>query len=209
MHISRLRTLTFASVSIALLLLAVPRPAAAQSSKAKDDADMKAVASYRLTTAGLERMTRVSRAVANEIRNDPEFREAIETDKQIDALEAKDDLSEAEQQQLEALRAKQDAFEKAHDTDDSENDAQTLDDMAAQIQKFPPLARALKSEGVSAKEYATFSLALFQAAFAAGAQKSGMLKELPAGINAENVKFVQEHEAEIKKLQEEMQSLGK
>ena len=44
-----------------------------------------------------------------------------------------------------------------------------------------------------------------------GAREQGrtdMLKELPKDVSAENVKFVEEHEAELAALQKEFQSLG-
>ena len=51
-------------------------------------------------------------------------------------------------------------------------------------------------------------MALVQASIAAGFKKSGMLKELPAGVNPENVKFVEEHEAELRAMQEKLNKLG-
>jgi hypothetical protein len=47
------------------------------------------------------------------------------------------------------------------------------------------------------------------ASFAAGMQKAGMLKELPKEVNAENVKVILEHEAELQKLQEELKGSDK
>ncbi|HWK09399.1 MAG TPA: hypothetical protein VNR64_05075, partial [Vicinamibacterales bacterium] len=78
----------------------------------------------------------------------------------------------------------------------------TIDEMAAKIKTFPPLANALSKEGVAPREYAVFTLAVLQAGMAAGMQKAGMLKQLPPGVNSENVKFILDHEAEFKKLQE-------
>jgi len=39
-------------------------------------------------------------------------------------------------------------------------------------------------------------------------KKSGALKTLPPGVNAENVQFVLDHEAEIQRLQQSWASLG-
>jgi hypothetical protein len=59
------------------------------------------------------------------------------------------------------------------------------------------------------REYAKFWLAFIQAAFAHGFKKSGMLKELPPDVNPENVRFIDEHAAEIEAMQKEFQALGR
>jgi len=51
-------------------------------------------------------------------------------------------------------------------------------------------------------------ISMLQSAIAAGMKKAGMLKDLPPGVSAENVKFVEEHEAELKALQKEFQALA-
>jgi hypothetical protein len=43
----------------------------------------------------------------------------------------------------------------------------------------------------------------------AGFKKSGHLKELPPAVNAENVAFFEQHEAELMKKLEAVQALGK
>jgi hypothetical protein len=73
--------------------------------------------------------------------------------------------------------------------------------MAAGIQKEPRLAGALRREGLTPREFSKFMLAMLQAGFAAGMQKAGLLKTTPEGTNAANIKWVIEHEADLKKMQ--------
>ena len=80
--------------------------------------------------------------------------------------------------------------------------------MEAGIKKLPPLANALQKNGISPHEYATFTMALLQAEMAAGLKKSGQLKSLPPGVNADNVQFVLDHDAEIQRIQQSWATLG-
>jgi hypothetical protein len=73
--------------------------------------------------------------------------------------------------------------------------------MAAKIQKYPAMASALQREGLSARDFAKFTMAMLQAGMAAGLQKAGMLKGTPEGTNPANIKWVLEHEAELTKMQ--------
>lgn len=205
---SRFRSLYVCLFSVAALGLCAAAPAFAQAKL--QDADQKAIASYRLTMENVNRMASVNRALVNELKNDPRYKQMMDLQAQIKPLEDKEDsLSEADQAKLEDLRAKADQLEEQNGADDVFGDAKSIDDMAAKAEQFPPLAKALRTAGVSGREYATFMMAMIQASFAAGMQKAGMLKQLPAGVSAENVKFVLEHEAELKKMQEELQALGK
>ena len=61
----------------------------------------------------------------------------------------------------------------------------------------PALAGALFAADISAREYAAFAIALFGARLAHGFVKSGAMRRVPAGIAAENVAFVEAHQAEI------------
>jgi hypothetical protein len=185
-------------------LTAVPALARAQSTS-----DDKELASYRLTTAGLEKVGRVYRAMAAELQKDPKYQERAKIEARIDALEAKDSLTDAEQKQLDDLNERSEKLNDDQSGDNDLGDAKTIDDMAARIKAIAPLSAALSKEGMSPHEYAVFSLALMQAGMAAGMQKSGLLKQLPAGVNAENVKFVLDHEAEIQKLQQSVSGSDK
>ncbi|MGH9310488.1 MAG: hypothetical protein ACRD1U_14010 [Vicinamibacterales bacterium] len=173
-----------------------------------EDADAKEIAAYRLTTAALTKVVNVNRAMVIQMQQDPKLQEALKIGKAIDALEAKDELTEAEQKQLDALRERQDQLEDSADNPLG-GDTKSLSEMEARIQKYPPLMQALQKEGMSPRDYAKFWLAFIQAAFVQGFKKSGMLKEIPAEVNPENVKFIEEHAAEIEAMQKEFAALGK
>jgi hypothetical protein len=70
------------------------------------------------------------------------------------------------------------------------------------------MANGLKAAGMAPREYATFMMAMLQASMVAGFKKSGMLKEIPKDVSAENVKFIEEHQKELEALQKEFQGLG-
>lgn len=50
---------------------------------------------------------------------------------------------------------------------------------------------------------------MIQSGMIAGMRKAGLVKEIPKDVSAENVRFVEEHEAELKALQEAWEQLGK
>jgi hypothetical protein len=52
-------------------------------------------------------------------------------------------------------------------------------------------------------------LAVLQAGLTAGLQKSGVLKDIPPGTNAANVKFMLDHEADFTRMQKSWAALGK
>jgi hypothetical protein len=172
-----------------------------------NDADTKEVAAYKLTMAAINKVDRAMRTAFVEMKKDPRFQERITLETELTTLRKKDEPTEAEQKRIEELEAKKEQLEASDPL--QLNDAKNLDEMEAAIRKFPPLANALQQEGMTPREYSVLLMAMVQAAFAGGMQKSGMLKELPPGINAENVKFVLDHQAELQKMQQEWQTLGK
>jgi hypothetical protein len=198
-------------IRVVIMILAVafaPAAVGAQTTS-ENEADVKEMASYRLTMDGVRKVAVVMRAAAEEQKKDPKYQELAKTEAELEALRKKDEPTDAEMGRIEELSAKQRQLKDTMDSASSINDAKTLDEMAAQLQKEPRLAAALASAGMSAREFSKFMFAMLGASFAASLQKSGMLKELPKEVNAENVKFILEHEAELQKLQEEMKGLQK
>jgi hypothetical protein len=90
------------------------------------------------------------------------------------------------------------------DCDDSE-EAKSLDDMVAHFNSFPGAQAAIKSAGLSTREYLVFTMSIFQNGMAAWAlsQPGG---KLPAGTSMANVTFYRAHEAAIKKLTAEIKA---
>jgi len=127
---------------------------------------------------------------------------------EIKALEKKEERTAAEDQRLEQLQSKKEAMEKSFEGM-SMGDARTLSEMEAKIRGFAPMAAGLRAANLSPREYAKFTLAMMQAGMVAGLKKSGLVKELPKDVSAENVKFVEERskaESEIRKAKGEMEA---
>jgi hypothetical protein len=175
---------------------------------AQADPDMKEIAAYRLTLDGLKKVINVNRSMVQQMMEDPKVREAMKIDAELEALEKKDEPTEAEQKRIEQLQARKEQLE-AEEDNPLGGEAKTLSDMEARIRKYPPMQQALQREGLAPREYAKFWLAFMQASFAYGMQKSGMLKQLPADVNPENVKFVADHEAEIQAMTKEFEGMRK
>jgi hypothetical protein len=201
-----LRSLT-ARASIALTVTA-SLAAQAHARQGPADADLKEISAYRLTSAALTKVINVNRALIAELRQNPNAQEALKVQAEIALLEKKDELTDAESTRLDELRARQDELEDSIDNPLA-GETQSLSDMEARIKKYPPLMQALQAEAMPARDYAKFWMAFIQAAFVQGFKKSGMLKELPPGVNPENVKFLEEHAAEIEAMQKEFEALGR
>ena len=190
------------SILVPLVLVAGGSPALAQAG-----ADEKELANYRLTMEAIRKVDRAMEAAVAEMRKDPRLQERMKLEAEIAALEKKDERTEAEEERLEQLRQKQDEAES--EEPDLFGDAETLTELAAAIAKEPIWARALGSVGLSAREYAKVSLCLMQAMMAAGMKQSGLAQDLPKTVLADNVRFVEEHEAELQALQKKWEALGK
>jgi hypothetical protein len=194
--------------AVALAVL-VASPALAQlPMKSLNDPDAKELAAYRLTVPTLNKVVVATRTMMAEMKKDPTYQDVARIETEINALEKKDELTQAEQERLDGLIAKKEALEDSMGGLSMSN-ARTLDDMEAQIKKIPPMMSGLNAAELSPREYSKFMLSMLQAGMVAGFKKAGMMKEIPKEVPAENVKFMEEHEAELKALQQEMQAAAK
>lgn len=187
---------------VALALFVGARTAAARQ---QVDADTKELAAYRLTKEGLDKYTVVMHTLAVELPKAPAFQEMAKLQAEMERLNAKDELTAADEKRLEAIEARLERLESSVDLSMADG---SLNDIEAQILKNRAMAAATKAGGMSAREYAKFTLALFQASMAAGMQKAGLLKELPKEISADNVQFALKHEQELLKIQQAMEALS-
>lgn len=129
---------------------------------------------------------------------------------QLDALEQKREMrTEAEDARLEQLREQRDSLEAA--VGPGLEKAETLSDWEAAIRQYPPMARALRAAGMSPRDCAKFWLSMFGAGMVAGLKMAGHVQEMPKDlaevVSAENVKFVEEHAAELTALQKKWEAL--
>lgn len=187
--------------------LLIPAAAHAQGAGASDP-DLKEVAAYRLSIPALNKVLQATKNLTAAAKNDPRFQKQAALEAEIKKLEAKDELTDADEARLEKLRAEADEAEEKLDV---AADTNTLSEMAARIEKEPLAAKALADAGITAREYAKFALAYFQAGMVASLLDSGTIKEVPpelaATMNVENLKFVREHATELEAFSQEMKAL--
>ena len=209
------------SSSSVLASVATATPAFAQGASA----DEKELAAYTLTMPTLNKAVAVMRSMAKEMMQDPKYQQAMKIERQIEGveaevakLEAKNEMTEAEGKKLEALNAQleklqsqKDQIEETIDTDNPmSSNPKTLTEMEQNIGKVPVFTRALEREGLSPREYSKFMLALLQAGMVHGLSQGKVdYSKLPPGVNADNVKFIDEHKAELEALQKEFEALGR
>ena len=98
---------------------------------------------------------------------------------------------------------------KAHpEMKNSGDDAKTLDQTVAKLQKYPEVMAALNKNGLSPREYAVGIMTLIQASMAVGFKKTGTYKEYPPDmlklVNKANLDFVDTHYDQIKTMTEGM-----
>jgi hypothetical protein len=92
--------------------------------------------------------------------------------------------------------------------DDYEEEAKTIAEIAARMDRIPAVKKAIESSGMSSREYATFQLSLFQAFMAVAMQEmQGGKGQLPEGTPAENVAFVRKHKARLDAMTRELEAL--
>lgn len=178
------------------------RGAAAQTLSA----DEKELAAYRLTMPTVKKVMAVVQSFVEEAARDPKVQELAKVKAQIEALEGKDELTEAEQTQLDKLFERREALDTEIDNASSAmGNAGTLADMEAQIKAHPSAMRALTREGLTPREYARCMMALLQASMIEGfSQGKADINNLPAGINPDNIRFVRENKAELEAMQRAM-----
>jgi predicted RNase H-like nuclease (RuvC/YqgF family) len=184
----------------------------------------KELAAYKLTMPTLNKVVAAMRSMAQEMKQDPKFQQALKIDEQIQGveaqiakLEAKTEMTEADtkkvealNEQLEKLQAQKEQLEQsANSADSSDTNPKTLTEMEQSIRKVPPLARALEREGLPPREFSKFMLAMLQAGMVYGFSQGKVdYAKLPPGVNADNVKFIEAHKAELDSLQHEFEALN-
>ena len=167
-------------------------------------ADEKELAAYKLTMPAVKKTMAVIQGLAEEAAKDPKFQEMQKLKAQIDALQEKEELTEAEQAQLEKLIERRDAMENAEDAGEVDpfKNSNTIADMAAAIKAHPGAMRIMAREGLTPRDYAKTMLTLLQATLIEGFSQGKVdLKKLPPGVNPDNILFVREHKAELEAMQ--------
>lgn len=201
-YILSMRRTAVVPIAAVLALLLLPAYVAAQARRPPpNDPDMAELSAYRLSAATLRKVSIAMQAFARALDNDPKYRGFIAAQKELKALQEKDAPTPAEERRIDALE--QQLEQMSNDLD--AGDAQTLGEMERKIAAIPHMSEALAAAGLSAREYAKFTLTMIQAGFVAGMKKAGQLRQPPPGVSMENVQFVIDHEKEIAALTAQMQ----
>lgn len=94
---------------------------------------------------------------------------------------------------------------------DASDPSASLDDVTRKVENTPPMRDAIRDAGLSPREYVLASMAMLQSAMAAGVLKmrpkddaDSLIREMKA--DPKNVRFMQEHEAEIMQKQQALQA---
>jgi hypothetical protein len=167
--------------------------------RAEIDRDVQELRAYRLTMPKVKQMAEATLAYAQAQARDPRVQARRQREKELAALEAKAAarLTDADQKRLEELRAKLEAEDAAAARQGDDEEPKTLSEMARRIEREPDLANAIRTYGLTTREYSLLTLSFFNAMFAHGMKKTGTIKELPPDILPENIAFIQSNEAEL------------
>ena len=79
------------------------------------------------------------------------------------------------------------------DDDDDDSSSQSLDQMVAKLDAVPGAQAAIRSAGMTTREYVVFMWSIMQTGMSAWAQDQG--GKLPQGVSQANVDFYRKHEA--------------
>jgi hypothetical protein len=156
-------------------------------------ADDRELMQYRLTPEILTRVEAVATAFDASLARNPAMKRKLDAQREIAVLEAKDDLTEAEQKRLDDLQAVV-----GSEPIDLGINGGSLAEMSAQLSKQPAMAAALKSAGMAPRDMAKFIVTAVQASMIGGLQRAGT--PLPPGAAGENVKFVMANQASIERI---------
>lgn len=155
----------------------------ALASPAPQSADDRELAKYRLTTDVLTQVEAVAKAYQANLAKDPKMKRRLDAQRELDALDAKETLTPAEQKRAHELST---IIADLEDGLELAVDAGSLAEMTAQLNRIPPMAAALKSAGMPAREMAKFLTATLHAALGSGA--------------AENATFYKANEAAFERI---------
>lgn len=175
-----------------LLRIAAVGVLAASLEAGGQSADDRELMQYRLTPAVLTQVEAVATAFDANLARNPAMKRKLDAQREIAVLEAKDDLTEAEQKRLDDLQAVV-----GSDPIDLGINGGSLSEMSAQLAKVPAMAAALKSAGMAPRDMAKFIVTAVQVAMIGGLQSSGL--PVPPE-QAENVKFVMANQASIERI---------
>lgn len=187
----------------ALLAVALTVTLAHDAAARTQTADEKALAAYRLTMPNVKKAMAVMVGLAEEASRDPKVQELQKLQAQIKAFENKDEITDADQAQLEKLVEREEALDEEIERENPVSwNQDTITKMEAAIKQHPAALRVMTREGITPRDFAMTTMALLLASMAEGFSQGKLdLAKLPAGINPENIKFIRENKAELEAIQ--------
>jgi hypothetical protein len=190
------------TTTMAAAILAATVGLGAQSSSPAT-ADVNELDQYHLTIETLHKVDLATIAIAKNMETDPVVKNWHDAKRETETLQKKNDLTAADGRRLEQLQA--DIESKPYDR---EGTLETISEMGVAFAKIPPIVSALQAQGMTPRDFAKFILAMSTSAMAGALQKAGGVinQPLPPGVNAQNVKFVADHEADIERIGNLLQS---
>jgi len=162
----------------------------ALTSAAPQSADDRELLQFRLTNEILAKAEAVAKAFDANVQKDPKMKRRLDAQREIVALDKKDNLTPAEEKRLEELTAIV-----GDEPVDLGINGGSLSEISAQLTKIPAMAAALKSAGMPARDMAKFVVTAVQAAMIGGLGGAA-----PPGAAGENVKFVMANQAAIERI---------
>lgn len=202
-----------ASVLLLVPLVAgvAPRVAGAQAKPKAADRDLQEIRTYRLTMPKVRQFAQAQLALARlapelaggeSAAKSPDEQAMHRASEEYERLADKEEPSTADQARMKQLEAEMEqlAEKLSARSDDGPSGAQSLDDLAARIDRIPQAAAAVRSAGLTTREFATITATLLQAFMAHAFTKDRAVADLPKDINPANVQFIRDNEAEIGRL---------
>ena len=92
------------------------------------------------------------------------------------------------------------AIKKQMDDEDSRNPSITVAGSVAMIEKYTPIANAIKGAGLTPRDFVVMTYTLINAAAAVQMKKVGTIKEYPDTVLPENISLVDKNYDRIKKI---------
>lgn len=178
------------------------------ASPSSPESDLKEVSTYKLTVPVLKQVVLATRNLVAAMPSDPRFQRAQKLKAEMAAMSAAMEKGEPTEADVEKIQKIGQEIEAIEGSLNIMGGQKSLDEIEAAALREPLVGKAMKAAGLSAREYAKFMAALLQASMIAGFQKEGMLKTVPKEANLENVKFVEQHAAELAAFMKEMEALS-
>jgi hypothetical protein len=89
---------------------------------------------------------------------------------------------------------------------EEEQQGKNLQEETAALERHPTAVAAIRSAGLTPREYLVMTATIVSTTMAVGMKKEGMIKEFPAIVSAENAAFVNQNYEKISALLKKMQA---